>query len=227
MSLADCYRLLELRTGASFSEIKAAYRRLARLYHPDVNPDNQERAREKFIQLTDAYKTLMSLARSPGLGSASHHKLTNQPDQAGDTPTRQSPASGYPPREPPPRHSPSTSVNSSATAQVDSQLSRVEKKLKQSSYEQLQRLLREKRFPRAITLVEGLSQRIPNDPEIRQWQAIAYERWGRHLIDRREFKKAQLYLRKALRTDPNNRSLWSEIERDFRRIERLLQVSSK
>ncbi|MGJ3246282.1 MAG: DnaJ domain-containing protein [Elainellaceae cyanobacterium] len=227
MSLADCYRLLELRTGASFSEIKASYRRLARLYHPDVNPDNQERAREKFIQLTDAYKTLMSLARSPSLGSAPHHRLTNQPEQARqETPTRHSPSSSYPPREPPSKQPP-PSVNPPSTGPVDSRLSGVEQKLKQSSYEQLQRLLREKRFPRAITLVEGLSQRIPNDPEIRQWQAIAYERWGRHLIDRREFKKAQLYLRKALRTDPNNRSLWSEIERDFRRIDRLLQVSSK
>jgi tetratricopeptide (TPR) repeat protein len=100
-------------------------------------------------------------------------------------------------------------------------LSGADRKLKQSSYELLQQLLREKRYPRAIALVEGLSQRIPADPEIRQWQAITYKRWSQHLIDRREFGKAQLYLRKALRTDPNNRSLSLEVARELQRLERL------
>jgi tetratricopeptide (TPR) repeat protein len=83
-------------------------------------------------------------------------------------------------------------------------------------------LLKYRRFARAIALVEGLAQRIPHDPEVRQWQAIAYSSWGRHLVNERQLEKARIYLKKALRTDPHNRSLWAEVERDFRRIEQLL-----
>lgn len=46
--------------GASLEEVKASYRRLARLYHPDVNPDVA--AREKFIAVTEAYKALLMIA---------------------------------------------------------------------------------------------------------------------------------------------------------------------
>jgi tetratricopeptide (TPR) repeat protein len=101
-------------------------------------------------------------------------------------------------------------------------LSDVEKQLKWNAYNQLQQLLKYRRFARAIALVEGLAQRIPQDPEVRQWQAIAYQRWGRHLVNERQLDKARIYLKKALRTDPHNRSLWAEVERDFRRLERML-----
>ncbi len=93
--------------------------------------------------------------------------------------------------------------------------------MKETSYEQLQQLLRSHRFPRAIALVEGLAQRLPQDSEIRQWQAITYQRWGRQLIQERQLDKARLYLKKALRTDPQNRSLWAEVEQDFRRMEQI------
>jgi hypothetical protein len=39
------------------------------------------------------------------------------------------------------------------------------------------------------------------------------------LVRDRQLEKAKLYLRKALQTDPNNRSLWAEVEKDFRRID--------
>jgi curved DNA-binding protein CbpA len=58
MNLADCYRVLGLRAGASFEDVKSSYRRLARQYHPDTNPDDQQ-AKEKFIEVTAAYKVLM------------------------------------------------------------------------------------------------------------------------------------------------------------------------
>ena len=56
---------------------------------------------------------------------------------------------------------------------------------------------------------------MPTDSEIIQWQAIVYQRWGRKLIDNGQTQKARIYLKKALRTDPNNPSLWREINRDF------------
>ncbi len=57
MSVADPYALLEVSRDASADEIKSSYRKLARKYHPDVNPDNPE-AEEKFKELSQAYAIL-------------------------------------------------------------------------------------------------------------------------------------------------------------------------
>jgi ribosomal protein S21 len=54
--VADLYRMLGVHRTASPSEIKSAYRRLARKYHPDVNPDPASARR--FARITDAYQIL-------------------------------------------------------------------------------------------------------------------------------------------------------------------------
>ena len=54
---ADYYELLAVSRGATADEIKKSYRRLAREYHPDKNPDNPE-AESKFKELAKAYETL-------------------------------------------------------------------------------------------------------------------------------------------------------------------------
>ncbi len=105
-------------------------------------------------------------------------------------------------------------------------LSMQEQSLKQDAYQQLKDLLRQQKFPRAIALVEGLAHRMPKDGEIIQWQAIVYQRWGRRLIDEGQPQKARIYLKKALRTDPNNQSLWREINRDFWQLANLDAQSS-
>ena len=53
----DYYEVLGIEKNASSEEIKKAYRRLARKYHPDVNPGNNE-AEEKFKELSEAYEIL-------------------------------------------------------------------------------------------------------------------------------------------------------------------------
>jgi predicted Zn-dependent protease len=79
-------------------------------------------------------------------------------------------------------------------------------------------LLKNKRFPRAIALVEALRDRLPFDPEVRQWQAITYQSQGQHLLKQNQTEKALLYLQKARRTDPHNRRLGLEIEQDLNRL---------
>lgn len=205
MEIADCYRLLGLRTGASYEDIKASYRRLARLYHPDANPTNPQQANEKFIQLTEAYRKLTSIV------PPSRHPRTR------DT-------AAPPDRSSPPAPSQAKVPQKAPSVRITPDLTPSDFQLKQESYEQLQQLLREQRFPRAIALIEGLSQRLPNDAEVRQWQAITYQRFGRYLIGTNQSEKAKPYLRKALRTDPHNKSLGYEVDRDFRRIQELAAV---
>ncbi len=53
----DYYSILGISRDADEKQIKSAYRKLARKYHPDVNPNNKE-AEDKFKQVTEAYECL-------------------------------------------------------------------------------------------------------------------------------------------------------------------------
>ena len=53
----DYYKLLGIKREASQAEIRKAYRKLARKYHPDVNPNNKQ-AEEKFKDIQEAYAVL-------------------------------------------------------------------------------------------------------------------------------------------------------------------------
>ncbi|MCQ2406214.1 MAG: molecular chaperone DnaJ [Oscillospiraceae bacterium] len=53
----DCYEVLGISKGASEDEIKKAYRKLAKQYHPDLHPGDKE-AEEKFKELGEAYEIL-------------------------------------------------------------------------------------------------------------------------------------------------------------------------
>ena len=53
----DLYEVLEVERSASEQEIKRAYRKLARQYHPDANPGDKK-AEEKFKEVADAYEVL-------------------------------------------------------------------------------------------------------------------------------------------------------------------------
>src|ERR1041385_4638905 len=53
----DYYQSLGVARGASDAEIKKAFRKLAREYHPDVAKD-KKRAEEKFKEINEAYEVL-------------------------------------------------------------------------------------------------------------------------------------------------------------------------
>ena len=58
MAGSDYYDILGVPRGASKDEIKRAYRRLAKKYHPDLNKDDPKAAEEKFKQVSEAYEVL-------------------------------------------------------------------------------------------------------------------------------------------------------------------------
>ena len=53
----DYYEILGISRNANENEIKRAYRKLAKKYHPDTNPGNQQ-AEKKFKEITEAYDIL-------------------------------------------------------------------------------------------------------------------------------------------------------------------------
>jgi tetratricopeptide (TPR) repeat protein len=223
MNIAYYYNQLGLNNGSTLKQVKESYRRLARMYHPDVNPCDRY-AQEKFIAITDAYKILLTIAPSEVVSEGRSPASINSPvasratSSVEKTPSYQSAQSAQ---------SSASSVQTTPDQNTSSpfidhpHLSDYEQKLKHDCYVHLQQLIKYQRFPRAIALVEGLVHRLPQDREVKQWQAIAYQRWGRHLLNEGKFDKARSYLKKAVKTDPHNRALWEEVERDLQRLEQM------
>jgi len=57
MEFIDYYKTLELERSATKTDVKKAYRRLARKYHPDLNPDDDS-AKKRFQQINEANEVL-------------------------------------------------------------------------------------------------------------------------------------------------------------------------
>ena len=56
--MKDYYAVLGVPKNAAEKDIKSAYRKLARKWHPDANPNNQKEAEEKFKEISEAYGVL-------------------------------------------------------------------------------------------------------------------------------------------------------------------------
>ena len=59
--MKDYYKILGVRKDADAFQVKKAYRRLALLFHPDVNQTRE--AHQQFILINEAYKTLSNASR--------------------------------------------------------------------------------------------------------------------------------------------------------------------
>jgi len=56
--MKDYYQILGVSRNATEKELKEAYRKLVRKYHPDLNPNNREEAEKKFREINEAYEVL-------------------------------------------------------------------------------------------------------------------------------------------------------------------------
>lgn len=196
--LFECYRILGLAPHATLDEIKAAYRQLVKRYHPDRNPNDREAA-DRFIEINRAYEMLLEAAAQP------------------------MPA---PPSRPPARTSstPKVRISRRTAASRSTSLTPEQERLKQRSLEPIFLLLKQWQWQQAAREAERLARRFPNDAEVGRALARAYHGWARELLDRRRYDEARPFLQKAMKADPENRSLWEEIERDYLRIERGLRL---
>ncbi len=68
-TLKQAYKLLDVAPDADFNQIKRSYRRAARLYHPDINPDMS--SNEKFCKVVAAYNLVLK-----------NRKWLNDPDSS-------------------------------------------------------------------------------------------------------------------------------------------------
>src|SRR3990170_8337715 len=57
MAKKDYYDILGVRRDADDKQLKKVYRKLARKYHPDLNPNNKE-AEQRFKEINEAYEVL-------------------------------------------------------------------------------------------------------------------------------------------------------------------------
>jgi curved DNA-binding protein CbpA len=205
-NLDRCYQLLGICRGATLEELKAAYRSLARKWHPDLNPGDLE-AHQRFITLNQAYQVLL-------VG------ITNSTENHPNSPeSRQTNSRSHP--TPNPNVKVTTPKSQPKPATSDRAGNKSESELKWQLYYELQSLLKQQQFLKAIVLIEGLAHHSANDPQVCQWQGIIYSQYGHQLVQRREFDKARIYLKKALKVDPHNRQLWQEVDRAFNRITQL------
>ena len=70
------YQILGLQRDVSQEEIKKAYRRIAKQYHPDSNPGNRE-AEKKFKEASEAYEVLSNEEKRENYD----HKLTTRSEE--------------------------------------------------------------------------------------------------------------------------------------------------
>ena len=79
----DPYKVLEVSPLASENEIKKAYRRKSKMYHPDLNPDMKIWSDEKMKELVEAYNILTDSEKRKEYDQSAHFQLRRVRKNAG------------------------------------------------------------------------------------------------------------------------------------------------
>jgi hypothetical protein len=216
MHISECYRLLGVPRNATLDDIKVAYRRLARKYHPDVN-QNDPASTDKFRLVQEAYTMLKDADKGDLSKEIFANTSTKAPARSPSTPSP-NPSSKTP-------HPKIKIEVKQVNNQVDPINSDPELKLKLDMLRRVQDLLKQKKYVVAIAVVEGMSERFPNSSEVIHWKAVTYHRWSNELILVGKLREAEIYLNKALSTDSKNRELSFEVKRDLERVQKLKNKS--
>jgi molecular chaperone DnaJ len=85
MAKRDYYEVLGVPKAASPDEVKQAYRRLARQYHPDVAKENPKAAEEKFKEVSEAYEVLADPEKRSAYDQRGFEAVSNDFGPAGFT----------------------------------------------------------------------------------------------------------------------------------------------
>jgi len=186
--LMDYYAILNLSPEADIEDIKQAFRRLARQFHPDVAGEG---SRERFQQIYQAYQVL---------SDPEQRRRYDAQRQSSPAP----PAAGQ-------RRVVIRTTGSSSAEHLDPESL-------QEGIARVKAAWRERKLPTAVALAEALLKRFPNSREAIHLLALAYQRFGNHLIYEGRHQQAEAYLRKALAMEPHNRELAFEIRRDLARL---------
>lgn len=75
----DYYELLGISRDADEEQIKRAYRKLARRYHPDLNPENTDWATVMFQQIQEAYEILIDANKREHYDRFGHRNVNVRP----------------------------------------------------------------------------------------------------------------------------------------------------
>ncbi|MCE9558080.1 MAG: DnaJ domain-containing protein [Armatimonadetes bacterium] len=198
--MTDHYSILELKRGASEQDIRAAYRRLAKKYHPDLDPS--EGAKEKFLQIQSSYEVLSDPRRKAAFDGLVdvREKITSE-SQARASGERVKTASyGGREVEEPTRVKPKINI--------EPEILRLRQYVAQSKLNEAEELAR------------ALTAREPN-------HAVPYALLGDIMIARGERGKAAEFYAFATQLEPNNQDFARKYESALRAVSTTVRVGSK
>ncbi|MDX2272041.1 MAG: DnaJ domain-containing protein [Cyanobacteriota bacterium] len=194
----DPYQILGVSHQADWAEIKAAFRRLAQRYHPDVAGQASE---ETFKTINAAYRLLID-PHQRQIWDEEHLVSSGIPRSSSRTNTSVGVRVTVQPRVEEPQPPPALEPQILKKIQI------------------VREAMRNQKLMFAVHQAELLKQTYPDHPRVNHVLALAYYRLGHAFAQRRERKLAESYLEKAHLTDPDDLGLAFDIQRARALLER-------